>query len=736
MDTVSGVAASEPSGKATPFDLLVEQLRQGDGDVDDFARQLSDELTDTELLGLLDGDASMLSGLRRIARHGYNHEPIVAGALDRLGIPGIRFTDGPRGVVMGASTCFPVAMARGATWDRALETEIGQAIGREGRAQGANLFAGVCVNLLRHPAWGRSQETYGEDPVHLGVMGAALTSGVREQLMACVKHFALNSMENSRFQVDVTVDVDVLHEVYLAQFRSVVEAGADAVMSAYNSVNGEWCGDSPTLLTDILRDEWGFTGFVLSDFLFGLRDPVASVAAGLDLEMPFAQQRADALPEALADGELRRSDAMTAARRLITAQLRWAAAVPPDPPDADVIACAEHRALAHRAAAQSAVLLKNATIDGRVVLPLDVAAIDRVAVLGRLATADNLGDGGSSAVRPPDVVRILDGIDSAFPAGVVAAHEGDDLDEAAALAQTSDVAIVVVGHTDADEGEALLSMDRETMQLFGGPLGSRRVAGAAEKVMSVLDRFRSGEGGDRTSLRLADEDEALIAAVSAVNPRTVVVLIGGGAILCEAWRNEVGAILHAWYPGMQGGAAIADVLTGRSEPGGRLPFAVPTDEAHLPHFDTDTTSITYDRWWGQRRFERDGRTVAFPFGFGLAYTTFEVTDVSVIDVDPEQLTATACVSVGNTGDRMGGTVVQVYAVGDAGARRPQRQLVGFARVTAAAGGQQEIDIELTLRPLTHRDSATQAWTIASADYRLEAGQYAGDPAAVVSALHI
>jgi beta-glucosidase len=716
------------------FDECVEQLRRGEGDLDGFVRALSDELTDSELLSLLDGDSPLLAGFRRMARHGYNHEPIVAGALDRLGLPGIRFTDGPRGVVMGNSTCFPVTMARGATWDPALESEIGRAIGLEGRAQGANLFAGVCINLLRHPAWGRSQETYGEDPVHLGVMGSALTQGVREQLMACVKHFALNSMENARFQVDVSVDEDVLHEVYLAHFRSVIDAGADAVMSAYNSVNGQWCGDNSQLLTDILRDEWGFDGFVLSDFLFGLRDPVGSVAAGLDLEMPFVQQRAGSLPDALASGELRRSDAMAAARRLIATQLRWATAVPADAPDPSVVACTEHRHLAHRAAVQSAVLLKNDTIDGRPVLPLDAESLDRVAVLGVLATADNLGDGGSSAVRPPDVVHILDGLDDAFRSNVVTAHDGDDLDEAVALARTSDAAIVVVGYTDADEGEALLSMDRGTIQLFGGLLGSRRMAGAAAKTLSLLGRFRSGEGGDRSSLRLSDNDEALIAAVSAANPRTVVVLIGGGTIMCEAWRHRVGAIVHAWYPGMQGGAAVADVLTGASEPGGRLPFAVPTDEAHLPHFDLDATATFYDRWWGQRRLERDGRDLAFPFGFGLSYTTFEITELSIFDVDARRLTATARVGVRNTGHRPGATVVQVYAVGDAGPRRPQRQLVGFIRVEVEPGAHVDIIVELSLRPLAQRDSTTGEWTIAPAKYQLEAAQHAGDPDAITSVL--
>jgi len=699
----------------------------------ELARTITDELTDAELLGLLDGDTTMLAGLRGFARHGYNRQPIVAGELARLGLPGIRFTDGPRGVVLGDSTCFPVAIARGATWDRDLEREIGRAIGVEGRAQGANLFAGVCVNLLRHPAWGRSQETYGDDPVHLGAMSAALTTGVRAQLMACVKHFALNSMENARFQIDVSVSDDVLHEVFLPHFRTVVDAGADAVMSAYNAVNGEWCGDSPTLLTEVLRDEWGFDGFVMSDFLFGHRDPVGSVAAGLDLEMPFVQQRAAALPDALADGTLRRSDAVAAARRLITAQLRWAAAVPTEIPDQSIVACADHRRLARRAAAQSMVLLQNNAISGRPLLPLDAASVGRVAVLGALATADNLGDGGSSAVRPPDVINILDGVVEALGSDRVVGHDGDDVDEAVALARTSDVAIVVVGYTDADEGEAILSMDGATMQLLPGPFGSRRMAGAAAKTLSLLGRFRSGEGGDRDSLRLSTSDEALIEAVSAVNPRTVVVVIAGGAVITESWRAAPGAIVHAWYPGMEGGRAVADVLLGAHEPGGRLPFAVPTDDAHLPHFDPDATSIEYDRWWGQRRFDRDGRAAAYPLGFGLGYTTFAIEAASVTEIEVGDLAGRAEVAVSNTGTRAGSTVVQLYAVGDAGSQRPLRQLVGFERVTVDAGASTTVAVDFSLRPLARRDGAG-AWSMVDADYQIEASQFSGDPASISTPL--
>lgn len=716
------------------FDEAVARVRTAPDELLTVTDDLVSELTDDELLGVLDGDEPLLSGLRGFARHGYNHTPIVAGEVARLGIPGIRFTDGPRGIVMGSSTCFPVAMSRGATWDPDLEREIGMAIGAEGRAQGANLFAGICVNLLRHPAWGRAQETYGEDPVHLGRMGAALAEGVRTHLMACVKHFALNSMENSRFQVDVQVDDDVLHEVYLPHFRTVVEAGADAVMSGYNAVNGIWCGDHPELLTEILRDEWGFDGFVMSDFLFGHRDPVGSVAAGLDLEMPFVQQRAAALPRALRTGELRRSDALRAARRLVGAQLRWAARSPEDAPSIDVVASAQHRALARRASAQGMVLLRNERVDQLPLLPIDPDDIGRLAVIGALTTADNLGDDGSSRVRPPNVVTPLDGLREVFGDAVVEHDPGDDIERAATLARTCDAVVLVAGYTARDEGEALLSMDRATMELLPSPVGSRAVSRVGSRVLGLLGRMRSSAGGDRERLTLHEHDEALIAAVTAANPRTVVVIVAGSAVLTEAWREQVPAILMAWYPGMEGGRALADVLTGEAEPGGRLPFAVPNDDGHLPHFDHDARAIRYDRWWGQRRLDRDRRTPAFPLGFGLGYTTFSIDEVTVDEIDPEQLIGRATVRLRNTGGRRGSTIVQLYASGDAGRRRPHRQLVGFQRVELDPDETAAATVALDLRPLARRDPADRSWSLVPAAYVLEAARHSGDPDAASTPL--
>jgi len=336
-----------------------------------------------------------LRDLVRMSRR-YNEIPYTAGAIPRLGISGIRFTDGPRGVVLGASTAFPVAMARGATFDPELEERIGDAIGVEARAQGANFFAGVCINLLRHPAWGRAQETYGEDTYLLGEMGAALVRGSQRHVMACVKHFACNSMENARFKVDVRIDEADLRDIYLPHFRRCVDAGVASVMSAYNKVNGSWCGHSRRLLTEILREEWKFTGIVISDFVFGVRGADA-VAAGMDLEMP-SRLRFRGLARALAKGTITQAQVDEAIRRSLRTQEAFESRGELDRYRLEAVAAAPHRALARQAAERSIVLLKNdpPVGDATPLLPLDRARAGRIAVIGRLASLPNTGDHGSS----------------------------------------------------------------------------------------------------------------------------------------------------------------------------------------------------------------------------------------------------------------------------------------------------------------------------------------------------
>jgi beta-glucosidase-like glycosyl hydrolase len=665
---------------------------------------------------------------------GYHRRPFLAARVERLGIPGFAFSDGPRGVVVGNATAFPVTMARGATWDVDLEQRIGQAIGRELRAVGADLYGGVCVNALRHPAWGRAQETYGEDPHHLGEMGAALTRGVQRHVMATVKHFACNSMENARFKVDVTVDERALHEVYLPHFKRVVDEGVACVMSAYNAVNGEWCGESSTLLLDTLREQWGFDGFVISDWIFGLRDAAASVNAGLDVEMPARMIRYEHVGEAIEAGAVHDGAVERAVTHTVTAMLRHATDPRRDrsPVTDDVLASRGHRALAREAAAKSIVLLRNEPVAGRPLLPLDAASLRRVAVLGRLADERNLGDGGSSDVYAPSVVTHLAGLRAALPTVEVPHADGSDLAEAAALAASAEVAIVVVGYTRADEGEYIGQSGSSHLAALMPSADEPEVAAAfharfvddhvpAPDTIPGSDALGFSTGGDRERLTLHESDEALIAAVAAANPRTVVAVVAGSAVLTESWRASVPALLQVWYSGMEGGHGFADVVLGVADATGRLPFSVPTDAAHLPPFDREADAVTYDAWHGYWRLVRDRHQPAFPFGFGLSYTSWELGPTTVDD-DGTVLTVSARLT--NTGDRSGADVLQVYAGRPADRSRPARRLVAFQRVELDAGASTDIVLGIPWDRLRVWEAG--AWVLPAGTYALEVGRHSAD----------
>jgi beta-glucosidase len=694
-------------------------------------------MTLDERLGCLDGDTPFWPGLLDMASGGYHEHPWPAAGVGRLGIPGLAFADGPRGCVLGNATAFPVSMARGASFDAALEERIGRAIGAELRASGATLTGAVCMNLLRHPAWGRAQETYGEDPHHVGMMAEALTRGLQCHVLACMKHFALNSMENARFRVDVSVDDRALHEVYLPHFRRVAAAGVASVMSAYNSVNGAWCGENPVLLTDILRGEWQWDGFVVTDFVFGLRDATSSVRAGLDIEMPFRQQRAMELPGAIVAGDLDEADVDRAVERVVATLLRFNHLLDAQPPR-EVISCAEHRVLAREASSASMVLLKN----DRRLLPLDPEQVQRVAVLGRLARVANLGDGGSSDVHASPVVTPLMGLQSSFPTAEVV-HSDDD----AHLAASADVAVVVVGYTKHDEGEYIDSAATMALvQQLAPPIDHPELGVTAAISVITADSGTSTNsdttgtnttseagtggpslgdtpGGDRATLRLSAVDEALIATTVAVNPRTVVCVMGGSAVVMP-WADSAPAVLMMWYPGVEGGAALGDVITGLVEPGGRLPFAIPTDETHLVDFDREAVEATYGLFHGQWHLDREGHRAHFPFGWGMGYTSWRV-DAAVVD---DHGTAVS-VEVANTGDRSGSTVVFVHA-GMPVSRwdRPLRRLIGCAKVRADAGAVVTVEIPLDPSMLDVRDDGR--WHREPGVINLEVGAWAGDPGAL------
>lgn len=631
---------------------LVPSDRQG---AERVADELFAQLSPRERIDLLSGDDPVLAGLAEMVDF-YNRRPVPAGAVPRLGIPGIRFSDGPRGIVMYRSTAFPTPMARAATFDPALEERIGDVIGVEARAQGANLFAGVCINLLRHPAWGRAQETYGEDPHLLGEMGAALTRGAQRHVMACVKHFALNSMENSRFWVDVRVDEADLHDLYLPHFRRVVDEGVAAVMTAYNKVNGTFCGHHRYLMGDILRAQWGFDGFVMSDFTLGVRGPRA-VEAGMDLEMP---QRAwfKLLPPLVKRGVVSQDTVDTAARRLLRTQARFASRGEPERYTPDSVASPEHRALAREAATRSLVLLRNEPVDGAALLPLDATGTRTLAVIGTLAAEPNLGDRGSSRVHPPTVVTPLEGLRALGDrSGFSVEHDdGTDPARAAALAARCDAAVTVVGTTWRDEGE-------------------------------WVARY----GGDRENLRLPAEHELLVEVVGRATTRHAVVVMGGSAFVTEPISRFAPALVMAWYPGMEGGHALADVLFGLAEPEGRLPLTWPGLRTELPPFRRFARRIRYGPLHGYRMMEATRQNPDHWFGHGLSYTSFEWSEPRASAVEARadgSRMVTIEVDVTNTGERPGTEVVQAYVCERLGTHpEPLHTLHGVAVARAIAPGE-------------------------------------------------
>ena len=664
-------------------------MRTG-GSAEQRADSLLEAMSLREKVRLMTGSTSLL---RMAVDHyllgHYNRTAYGTRGLKRLGIPPVLFSDGPRGVVMGRATCFPVSMARGASWDPGLEERIGEAMAREIRALGGNFFGGVCVNLLRHPAWGRAQETYGEDPHLLGEMGSALVRGVqRHNVMACVKHFACNSIENSRFKLDVRLEERTLREVYLPHFRRCLEAGAAAVMGAYNRVRGEHCCQNRYLLNDILREEWGFTGIVMSDFLYALHDTPKAALAGLDIEMPIPRFYGPRLVAAVRRGEVPETAVDRSVRRILATVLRFAAAADPQAYPRSLVACPGHVALAQEAAEKSLVLLKNE--EG--LLPLDRGRVRRLAVVGRLARRANLGDRGSSRVHPPGAVTPLAGLGGLLGgAAEILYDSGADPTRAAAAARRADAAVVVVGCDHRDEGEYLTGW---------------------------------AAGGDRKSLRLRPEDEGLIESVAGANPACAVVMTAGSAVVMEPWCSRVPAILMAWYPGMEGGTALARALFGEVCPGGKLPFTIPRREEGLPFFDPAVESIEYGYYHGYTLLERRGIEPAFAFGFGLSYTAFEFGRPQV-QAGRERVEVR--VDLANVGSRGGDEVVQLYVGPErSGVECPRKLLRGFRRVHLEPGERREVTLSVPYGELAWYDPERGVWRLDKARYHAWIGSSSRD----------
>ena len=652
--------------------------------------------------------------------------PVYSGENKRLGIPPIAFSDGPRGVTAGRSTCFPVAIARAATWDIDLEREVGDAIGKEVRAHGANFWGGLCLNIVRHPSMGRAQEVYGEDPWLTGEMGVAVMEGVQHHnVMACAKHFALNSLETARFKNSVEIDERTLREVYLPQFRKVVEHGVATFMSAYNRVRGEWCGENRHLLTSILRHDWGFGGIVTSDWMHGLHDGARGVRAGLDIEMPVGKHYGKNLKTLVEKGDVSLDDVDESVRRIVRTKLLNLTRldVQSYPPGLTVAAMAAHAELAREVAEKGMVLLKN---DGAL-LPLDRAGVKTIAVVGHLADADNMGDHGSSFVAPTYSTSALKGMRDYLGDGAQVLHvDGTDLEAVSRVSREADAVVVVAGARWDEVGEYIANGKGLTPS---GPAEKGRV-----KVKLPFLHPIEMAGGDYVPLALKPRDVAVIHAASAANPRCVVSLVGGSVYTMEEWRGQVPAILMAWYFGMEGGHALARVLFGDVNPSGKMPLTSPKDDAQLPFFDEFADLIEYGPYHGYTHFEKHGHEPAFPFGHGLSYTTFAFEHLRV---------ATPSVGLGgrvevtvdvtNTGARSGEEVVQLY-VGFVGSRveRPVKLLRAFKKVALAPGETKTVPLAVNVADLAWYNDVERRWEVEALEYQLFVGgssttKYAAPP---------
>jgi len=641
--------------------------------------------------------------------------------IPRLGIPAIAMSDGPHGLrkqpdegdhvgISGSlpATCFPTASALGSSFDPELARRVGEALGVEARAQGVTVVLGPGINIKRSPLCGRNFEYFSEDPLVSGVLGAAFVEGLQRQgVGASVKHYAANNQETDRLRVSADVDERTLREIYLPGFERVVtQARPWTVMCAYNKVNGVYASENRWLLTELLRDEWGFDGLVVSDW-GAVHDRVAALAAGLDLEMPpnlgvsdaaiVAAVRSGELDEAVLDWAVARV-LWLVDRALSDAVDAGAEAVAQPEFDANV-----HHALARSVAAECAVLLKN---DGDL-LPLQPSAGDTVAVIGEFARTPRYQGAGSSQVNPTRVYNALDELRAAVPGGVeiafapgfgIGTTTADDelAAEAVALAGLASVVVAFLGLPDADESE----------------------------------------GFDRSHLDLPANQTALVARLAAANPNLVVVLANGSAVRLSDWEQHAAAILECWLSGQGAGGAAADLLIGAANPSGRLAETLPLrleDNPSYLNFPGEHGHVRYGEgvFVGYRGYDALDLPVSYPFGHGLSYTDFEYTDLTNTltgSAEDGTLTVAVTCTVTNTGQRAGKEVVQLYVADpESTIARPPRELKGFAKTATLAPGEgQTMTFRLRSRDLSYFSVRQHRWVLEGGAFQLAVGASSRD----------
>jgi beta-glucosidase len=624
-------------------------------------------------------------------------------AVERLGIPEMIVADGPHGVrrmrdIHATSqqslpaTCFPTASCSASTWDVDLLRQMGEAIGEECIALDVDVLLGPGVNMKRSPLGGRNFEYFSEDPYLAGELAASFIDGVQSRgVGTSLKHYAANNQESYRTRISVEVDERTLREIYLPAFeKAVKQARPWTVMGSYNRVNGIFSSEHHPLLTEILREEWGFEGVVVSDWS-AVHDRVASLKAGLDWEMPGPQDRhVKAVVDAVRSGEVDEAALDESVRRLL--RVVFKARETPKGGSFDVDA---HHELARKIAAEGMVLLKNEGI-----LPLKEN--QAIAVIGRAAKHAHFQGGGSSHITSTKVAVPFEELQSRVAHAGLTYAEGypeDDsyrqelIDQAVEIARSAEVAVLFI----------------------------------------ALPAFKESEGYDRQDLDLTQQQSALIQAVAKVQPKTVVVLNNGAPVGMREWIDAVPAVLEGWMMGQAGGAALIDILFGRVAPCGKLPETFPCKLSDTPayiNWPGDAEKVSYGEgiFIGYRYYEKKQMPVLFPFGHGLSYTTFEYGNASVSAKSFKDIEGlTVSVDVTNTGSMPGKEVVQVY-VHDRAAElmRPEKELKGFAKVELQPGETRTVSIGLDFRAFAYYHPRYSQWITEDGDFDLLIGASSAD----------
>lgn len=673
-----------------------------------------------------DEKLKMLNGGQRVAPEWWTIDFDATGA-EKVGLKDMPMRDGPRGVHRldnGKSTTFAVAEARAAAFDMDLEYRVGKAVAEEMKAFKYDVMLAPTMNVLRHPRWGRAQETYGEDPILVGNMATAFVLGMQDnKMMACPKHFAVNNTEDNRGDgegeknVNMVVDEQTLRENYLRHFQMVVEKADPAcMMAAYNRVNGLRCTQNPTLMIDIVRKDWQWTGMMISDWWATVANQGnTSVNAGLDLEMP------DNNAFVAIDTSVANTRIDEAAGRILNARVKFAHdtdAYKNAAGNPGIIDDAGHKALALETAVKGAVLLKNDNL-----LPLGAAATTAgignataksIVVLGpdamkpdanvnTVGVASGLGDRGSSNTVPPYAVSFFDGLKTAGAAkGVTVTTNAS-----ASAANTADVAVIPVTMAWEDEGEGYNEgKDRQDMTLSGAhPIhwGSTKPA-------------------------------KFIADAVAANPNVIVVLAVGSAIIMEDWYASPKAIVQSFFPGQEGGNALAQLLFGDKNFSGKLPFTVAKAETDYPPFMNNVDEGMVDYFHGYRKIEKDAKTPRFWFGFGMSYNQYVYGDVKVLC---SAVAAAGAVNVEipvtNMGKVEGDEVVQLYiGYPNTKARRPVKELKAFTRVTLKPGETKAVQFSVPARDFAYWDTTSKGWVVEKGMHNVLVGPSA-DPATLKTA---